>query len=337
MATLSVTIPALGRDGLSVRLVRWSKAVGDHVRADEPLGFLQIGTEVFLAEIPSPGSGVLTALHAFPGDPIRAGQVVGHVHTETHEAVRAEAEIVAAHPHPPATSIDTRQAVAVHEAAIGGTLAGSWQALAMAAVGVASVLMTNRRPDEPVLALLAGLGLAYFALPAWASYARRSGPAPAWDLSAPRHGRLWTVFTFIAAISLPAGLALTEPLTSWLAREGRTSADVLKDVLPAMVAVVGCSFFAVRQLKPRGPAIVGLAAIGAALIVVSSTRTLTGETLLMLAAFVAWPVLTFAEHDRHVQTQHERGADAPVASPTLPIAPPASTAKGTPLLVQHVR
>ena len=87
MTTLSVTIPPLGRDGVSVRLVRWCKAVGDPVRDEEPIGFLQIGAEVFLAEIPSPGSGVLAALHAFPGDPIRAGQVVGHVHAETAEPV----------------------------------------------------------------------------------------------------------------------------------------------------------------------------------------------------------------------------------------------------------
>ena len=333
MAILSITIPPLGRD-VSVRLVRWCKAVGDPVHDQETVGFLQIGSEVFLAEIPSPGSGILTALEASPGDPVRPGQVVGHVNGEAAEPTRPE--FVAPLPGPSTTLAEARRVA--NAANDSGMLASHWQSLGMALVCVLSALFASQRPHAAAFASLSGLGLAYFALSAWATHLRISGQTPGWDLSAMRHRRLWTVLTFIAAASLPVGLAFTEPLASWLAREGRTSADVLKDMLPAIIAVVGCGFFAVGHLKPRNLAIVGLSAVGVALIVLSSTRPLTTEALVMVAAFVTWPVLTFADHDRQIQARREPAAH-PLVRPMTPLPTKSlpSKAKSAPLVVLHFR
>lgn len=317
MSGFSVTIPALGRDGVSVQLVRWCKAVGDRVAADEPIGFLQVGTEVFLNEVSSPGAGVLTAIHVFPGDPIRAGQVVAHVQAE----VRMPPPILS-QPMPPPDEVAPPLAVPAEPeaspAATPGTSASWWQGLVAASACLLAVTLTGERADDLGFLVMAALGLGY--------HAASGTAARHWVTGVPaRHA--WTSLAFVAAAVVPAYLATTQPLAAWLARGGRPSADLWMDVLPTVILTVLGGYLAVDRLKPRGLAIVGLAAIGAALMVLSSTKPLTSDVLVLVAAFVAWPTLTFAEH-------HRRGG-APLAHASQPSAAPGATR--SPLLFQHIR
>ena len=183
----------------------------------------------------------------------------------------------------------------------------------------------------PVFACLAGLGLAYFALsgvggsPATFRAGARVGPvgraAPAsLDRSHVHRSRQPACRPGAhRAARLVAGAR-----GSYLGRraEGRAASDCCRRRLQLLRR---------RHLKPRGLAIVGLAAVGAALIVLSSTRPLTSEALVMVAAFVAWPVLTFAEHERHVESrpgdEPRRRPRWPSTTARCPLAPPPSSAK----------
>ena len=70
MAT-SVTMPQLGESVTEGTVTRWLKQVGDHVDADEPL--LEVSTDKVDTEIPSPASGILTAISANEDDVVEVG------------------------------------------------------------------------------------------------------------------------------------------------------------------------------------------------------------------------------------------------------------------------
>ncbi|MCU0296669.1 MAG: 2-oxoglutarate dehydrogenase, E2 component, dihydrolipoamide succinyltransferase, partial [Candidatus Nanopelagicales bacterium] len=70
MAT-SVTMPQLGESVTEGTVTRWLKQVGDHVAADEPL--LEVSTDKVDTEIPSPASGILTAITANEDDVVEVG------------------------------------------------------------------------------------------------------------------------------------------------------------------------------------------------------------------------------------------------------------------------
>lgn len=65
MAT-DVLMPQLGESIAEGTIVRWNKAVGDHVDRDEPL--FEISTDKVDAEIPSPVAGVLTEIRVSAGE-----------------------------------------------------------------------------------------------------------------------------------------------------------------------------------------------------------------------------------------------------------------------------
>ena len=56
-----VVMPQMGESIAEGTIVRWIKKIGDEVDRDEPL--FEISTDKVDAEIPSPASGVLTAIH----------------------------------------------------------------------------------------------------------------------------------------------------------------------------------------------------------------------------------------------------------------------------------
>ena len=57
MAT-QITVPALGESVSEATVAKWMKAVGDAVKADEPL--VELETDKVTLEVNAPASGVLT-------------------------------------------------------------------------------------------------------------------------------------------------------------------------------------------------------------------------------------------------------------------------------------
>jgi pyruvate/2-oxoglutarate dehydrogenase complex dihydrolipoamide acyltransferase (E2) component len=294
MNTVSVTIPPLGRDGVSVQLVSWSKAVGDAVLAAEPLGFLQVDAEAFFAEIPSPSAGVVAALHAFPGDPIRVGQVVAHIQVE-EPGRQAVADLTVLPGVTAPRPVSGGFAPAIH-----ATGPRAWTGLAVAAACLVAMAVAGPRDDETTVLRTSVLGLAFFALattaPKWWPLLRglrRVLPSGfAWH-------HVWLLVSFVAAAIVPHHMATTQPLAGWFAHSGYNWPDGVGNALPPTVMAVVGSYLAVNWFKPRGLAAVGLAAIGALLLVFSSTKDLNTQNLLFVGIFVAWPVFAFVEYARY--------------------------------------
>ncbi len=70
----NVLMPQMGESVAEGTIVRWIKKVGDAVEKDEPL--FEISTDKVDAEIPSPGAGVLLAIHVKEGDTVPVNSVV---------------------------------------------------------------------------------------------------------------------------------------------------------------------------------------------------------------------------------------------------------------------
>jgi pyruvate dehydrogenase E2 component (dihydrolipoamide acetyltransferase) len=69
--SVSVTMPPLGEGVPQGTVTRWLKQQGDQVQADEPL--LEVSTDKVDTEIPSPASGVLTAIRIREGETAQVG------------------------------------------------------------------------------------------------------------------------------------------------------------------------------------------------------------------------------------------------------------------------
>ena len=66
-----VTMPQLGETVTEGTITRWLKSVGDTVARDEPL--FEVSTDKVDSEVPSPASGVLTAILVEEGDTVEVG------------------------------------------------------------------------------------------------------------------------------------------------------------------------------------------------------------------------------------------------------------------------
>ena len=60
MANMKVLLPQFGMGMQDGEIVRWMKAVGDHVEAGEPL--LEVEAAKTTVEVPSPGTGTLVEI-----------------------------------------------------------------------------------------------------------------------------------------------------------------------------------------------------------------------------------------------------------------------------------
>src|ERR1700754_5009153 len=69
--SVSVTLPALGESVTEGTVTRWLKAEGESVEADEPL--LEVSTDKVDTEIPSPASGVLSAIKVAEAETVEVG------------------------------------------------------------------------------------------------------------------------------------------------------------------------------------------------------------------------------------------------------------------------
>jgi 2-oxoglutarate dehydrogenase E2 component (dihydrolipoamide succinyltransferase) len=85
---LEVRIPALGESITEGVIVRWLKAEGEPVGADDPL--LELETDKANVEVPAPAAGILRRLKA-EGDTVSVGEVVARIDTDGRGA-RAEEE-----------------------------------------------------------------------------------------------------------------------------------------------------------------------------------------------------------------------------------------------------
>ncbi|WP_320669085.1 multifunctional oxoglutarate decarboxylase/oxoglutarate dehydrogenase thiamine pyrophosphate-binding subunit/dihydrolipoyllysine-residue succinyltransferase subunit [Patulibacter defluvii] len=75
--TVPVTLPQMGESVAEGTVLEWLKQPGDAVEEGEDL--VVISTDKVDAEIPSPASGVLVAVHAQEGDTVQSGSVVGEI------------------------------------------------------------------------------------------------------------------------------------------------------------------------------------------------------------------------------------------------------------------
>jgi pyruvate dehydrogenase E2 component (dihydrolipoamide acetyltransferase) len=78
-ATTAVVLPALGESVTEGTVVRWLKAVGDSVAADEPL--LEISTDKVDTEIPAPVAGTLVEITAGDDATVEVGGQLGLIAT----------------------------------------------------------------------------------------------------------------------------------------------------------------------------------------------------------------------------------------------------------------
>ena len=69
--SVSVTMPQLGESVTEGTVTRWLKKEGERVEADEPL--LEVSTDKVDTEIPSPASGILTAIRVAEDETVEVG------------------------------------------------------------------------------------------------------------------------------------------------------------------------------------------------------------------------------------------------------------------------
>lgn len=77
---LDVKVPALGESISEGTLATWKVKVGDRVAVDQPL--LELETDKVTADVPSPGTGVVTELLFAAGADVAVGAVVARIDTE---------------------------------------------------------------------------------------------------------------------------------------------------------------------------------------------------------------------------------------------------------------
>ncbi|MEQ8864313.1 MAG: 2-oxoglutarate dehydrogenase complex dihydrolipoyllysine-residue succinyltransferase [Thalassobaculum sp.] len=76
MAT-QITVPALGESVSEATVAKWMKAVGDAVKADEPL--VELETDKVTLEVNAPAAGVLTEIAAKEGAEVAVGALLGTI------------------------------------------------------------------------------------------------------------------------------------------------------------------------------------------------------------------------------------------------------------------
>lgn len=93
--TTNVIMPQLGESVVEGTVSRWLKAVGDRIEAFDPL--LEISTDKVETEIPSPGSGILLAIHVAEGQTVAKGTLLAVI-GQPNEAPSVPAQTTAAQP-----------------------------------------------------------------------------------------------------------------------------------------------------------------------------------------------------------------------------------------------
>ena len=61
--SIEIKVPTLGESVSEATIAKWLKAVGDAVKADEPL--VELETDKVTVEVPAPSAGVLAGINSF--------------------------------------------------------------------------------------------------------------------------------------------------------------------------------------------------------------------------------------------------------------------------------
>src|ERR1700761_3086409 len=88
--SVSVSMPQLGESVTEGTVTRWLKREGEHVEADEPL--LEVSTDKVDTEIPSPSSGVLTAIKVGEDETVDVGVELAVISESAEAGAPAAAE-----------------------------------------------------------------------------------------------------------------------------------------------------------------------------------------------------------------------------------------------------
>jgi 2-oxoglutarate decarboxylase len=75
--TVQITLPQMGESVTEGTILEWLKQVGDRVELDE--GVVEVSTDKVDTEVPSPASGILTAIHVQPDETVPTGTVLGEI------------------------------------------------------------------------------------------------------------------------------------------------------------------------------------------------------------------------------------------------------------------
>jgi len=79
MSTIDITLPAAQLEGTSATLSKWLVAIGQQVKAGEPL--IELETDKVSMEICAPETGFLSDIIAYEGEEIAVDTVLGHINT----------------------------------------------------------------------------------------------------------------------------------------------------------------------------------------------------------------------------------------------------------------
>jgi 2-oxoglutarate dehydrogenase E2 component (dihydrolipoamide succinyltransferase) len=80
-----VRAPSEESEGTRSQVLRWLKALGERVAANEPL--VELETDKVTVEIPAPASGVLQQILKGAGEEVAAGDLLGHIELDEASAV----------------------------------------------------------------------------------------------------------------------------------------------------------------------------------------------------------------------------------------------------------
>jgi pyruvate dehydrogenase E2 component (dihydrolipoamide acetyltransferase) len=194
---IEVVMPQMGVSVSEGTITKWLKAQGDQVEADEPL--LEISTDKFDTEVPSPGSGVLTEILVQEGQTVEVGTklaVIGGDGAGTTSGTEQQTQ--EAPPPEPATQ------------------AAADASMAAASEGVGEVAPSGQEPVEPAEAAQAAEAATTngktFVSPVVAKIASEHGVDPSEVQGTGRGGRVTKkdILSFIESGAKPAAPALPE-------------------------------------------------------------------------------------------------------------------------------
>ncbi len=80
MKHIQIVMPQMGQSVAEGTIVRWTKRVGDGIKADEVL--LEVETDKTTVEVESPATGKLASCLKQAGEIAAAGEVIGMIETE---------------------------------------------------------------------------------------------------------------------------------------------------------------------------------------------------------------------------------------------------------------
>jgi pyruvate/2-oxoglutarate dehydrogenase complex dihydrolipoamide acyltransferase (E2) component len=75
--TVQITLPQMGESVTEGTILEWLKQVGDTVELDE--GVVEVSTDKVDTEVPSPATGVLTAIYVQADETVPTGTVLGEI------------------------------------------------------------------------------------------------------------------------------------------------------------------------------------------------------------------------------------------------------------------